>query len=161
MRDEERWGGEQGIREARRGEEASNVGWRGGRVMGDMRKRREGEGKGRKEGAPLWVHSLVVDGASGSHSISVGGDHTEVGGAMEGGWRVDQWLQVVVGVVCGIVCDPGPHVISCALTQHKLCDLWVTNCTSTKEHIDPLHPPLPAARVKINSPSSPNQSPTQ
>ena len=98
------------------------------------------------------MHSLVVDGASGSHSVSIGSNYTEVGGAMEGGWRVDQWLQVVVGVVCGVVCDPGSHVISCALTQHKLCDLRVTNGTSTKEHIDPLHPPLPAAQVKINLP---------
>ena len=43
---------------------------------------------------------------------------------MEEGWRVDQWLQVVAGVVCSIVCDPAPHVISRALTQHELCDLW-------------------------------------
>ena len=73
----------------------------------------------------MWVYLLVVDGASGSHSVSIGGNHTEVGGAMEEGWRIDQWLQVVAGVVCSIVCDPGPHVISRALTQHEPCDLYV------------------------------------
>ena len=87
----------------------------------------------------MWVHSLVVDGASGSHSVSVGGNHTEVGGTMEGGRRVDQWLQVVARVVCSIVCDPGPHVISRAPTQHELCDLYVGSRANLVKS-----PPLPS-----------------
>ena len=69
------------------------------------------------------VVSLVIDGACGSHSVSIRGDHTEMRGTMEVGRGVDERLQVVAGVMSSVVCDPGSHVVSCALTQHELSDL--------------------------------------
>jgi len=75
------------------------------------------------------IVSLVINGAGGSHCISVRGKHTEMRGAVEVGRGVDKRLQVVAGVVGSVVCDPGSHVISCALIQHKFSDLQDSELT--------------------------------
>ena len=69
------------------------------------------------------IVSLVINGAGGSHCVSIRGNHTEMRSTVEVGRGVDKRLQVVAGVVGSIVCDPGSHVISRALIQHKFSDL--------------------------------------
>ena len=62
---------------------------------------------------------LAVDGAGGSHSVSIGPQHTEVGGPQCVASGNTARL-VVVRVVSAAVCYPGVHVVSRALHQHVL-----------------------------------------
>ena len=61
---------------------------------------------------------LFIDSTSGSNCISIGSQYTEVGGAIVRENPKDHWVQVVGGIVSGVVFNSGAHVVSCTAIQH-------------------------------------------
>ena len=71
--------------------------------------------------------SLVVDSAGGSHCISIGGQHTQMRRAIVRGNTENHGVQVIVGVVSGVVLDFRAHGVSCCIQQHILHHLELIN----------------------------------